>query len=119
MFIKPDVRVLGLRTEMAFALLAAEAVWKSISNSEAYVTSVIDGNHMAGSRHYSGEAIDFRIWNLVPNFDGDFNNKELRSKAEQAATELRRRLTEDYQVVVERTHIHVQFSPRRPYTEEK
>lgn len=61
---------------------------------EIVITAGSDGKHMAGSRHYLGEALDIRKWNIadVPAF----------VKALQA------QLGPKFSVLVEADHIHVQ-----------
>jgi hypothetical protein len=64
------------------------------------ITSAADGTHMDGSKHYSGEALDLRIWHLPD--------------PAAAAEELQRRLGDDYDVVYgpnHSTHIHVEYDP--------
>ena len=62
------------------------------------VTSAADGKHMQGSLHYSGEALDLRIWNLPT--------------PAQVAERLQQKLGLDYDVVHhEGSHIHVEFDP--------
>ena len=67
-------------------------------NRELEVTSVVDGKHMAHSRHYVGLAFDIRQWYInAPVF----------------AMKLRERLGGAYDVVEEKDHIHVEFDPER------
>ena len=60
------------------------------------ITSGRDGAHMANSLHYVGEAVDIRIWRL--------------SKREQRllVAALAVALGHDYDVVLEKTHIHIE-----------
>lgn len=108
-------RLFGVTPYTLIAMMVADEVWRDLGVEQgAYVTSVSDGAHSDGSRHYTGNAVDLRIWNLLPApFDGDFDRADLRAAANHAAAELRDRLTEEYRVIVERTHIHVQYSPGR------
>lgn len=63
----------------------------------AVITSARDGWHMAGSRHYSGEAVDLRSRDV---------------KAPQALVrELKDTLGADFDVVLEADHIHLEFDP--------
>ena len=100
MKLKPGVRVYGIRPELVLALQAAERVWMAYG-SELVVTSVSDGKHSRGSKHYSGCAADLRIWNLT-SVDG-------------AAKELREARGEDFDVVVEGDHVHLEYDPKAPY----
>ena len=67
----------------------------------ATLTSANDGIHMEGSLHYKNLAWDFRIWG-IPD-------------PKIAAAELHRCLNakhQDYDVVVESDHIHVEYDPK-------
>jgi hypothetical protein len=61
------------------------------------VMHVTDGRHMRGSLHYVGNAADLRFPKRHPD---------------QIATELRKRLGSDFDVVVEKTHIHIEYQPK-------
>ncbi|MCS3827449.1 hypothetical protein GGP85_002919 [Salinibacter ruber] len=62
------------------------------------ITSAADGKHSTGSLHYSGEALDLRIWNLPT--------------PAQVAERLQQELGPDYDVVHhEGSHIHVEYDP--------
>jgi len=65
------------------------------------ITSVTDGKHKEGSRHYTGDAIDIRIWNLPEDVS-----------YLQASSDLRSLLDDDYDVVLESDHIHVEWDPK-------
>ena len=93
-FVKADVRPKSL-TIMAAAANVAELLGLSLT-----VTSGEDGQHMAGSRHYTGDAIDIRRRNLAAG------------QVEQVMGGLKERLGAGYDVVLERTHIHVEYDPR-------
>lgn len=61
------------------------------------ITSANDGNHMKNSKHYSGEAIDIRR--------NDMKN------AKNVVEEMRRILDREFDIVLEETHIHVEYDP--------
>lgn len=61
---------------------------------------VSDGVHKKTSKHYTGEAFDFRIWQF----------KE--SQLPLVVSNLQRKLGKDYDVVLEKTHIHVEYDPK-------
>lgn len=64
---------------------------------EPWATSVMDGDHKAGSLHYRGRAFDLRVRDVVPE----------RRKAFRDA--LRRALGPEYDVVLEPSHVHVEW----------
>lgn len=87
---------------MFYAAIVVDGVMRELG-SEAIITSGADGKHSARSKHYpennlSGmvEALDFRTWGIDP---------------ESAALRIRNRLGRDYDVVVEATHLHVEYDP--------
>lgn len=69
----------------------------------ATITSAIDGKHSRGSKHYSGNAFDVRTFELS---DAD---------REKARSMMADRMGEDFDVVLESDHIHVEFDPKEAY----
>lgn len=63
---------------------------------EAVITSGRDGKHMEGSLHYQGKAFDLRTWHVI----------------EEVAKQLRTYLGKDYDVIVEKDHIHCEYDPK-------
>jgi len=86
--------------EIKAAKLAANALHKEITGKEIVITAILDGKHMKGSRHYSGNAFDMRKWYL---------KKEQLNKFINA---LKISLGKDYDVVNETTHIHIEYDPK-------
>ena len=70
------------------------------SGGEAIVTSTYEGTHSSGSLHYHNKAIDFRRprVNEVDTLAG--------------CTRLKITLGPDYDVVLEATHIHIEYDPK-------
>lgn len=100
MKIKPDVNIVGMRPELAFALACAADIWAK-REQEVTVTSVVDGRHSRGSLHYTGCAADLRT-------------RDLPSGTETLlADELRTALGDQFDVILERDHIHLEFQPKR------
>lgn len=81
------------------AMLAAERIWSDLGQ-ECVITSVMDGTHRPGSRHYIGLAVDFRIRYF------DYETQQI------ARERLRESLGKDYDVILEPTHIHCEFDPK-------
>lgn len=99
MRLKEGVILNGLNIKMRQVLIAAEKVWKKYGIEEGVtVTSGLDGCHSAGSKHYYGYALDLR----TKYFTDDIKNL--------VAFELEASLTDDYSVIVEPSHIHVQYN---------
>ena len=99
--IKHGVLIGNIRPQMALALPIIASVYDFHAATELVVTSAQDGNHMKGSKHYSGEAMDLRIWQF-----------QTEAKQRQVVEMLKDCLGENYDVVLESTHIHVEYDPK-------
>lgn len=66
---------------------------------QAYITSACEGEHGPGSLHPHGYALDFRIRD-IPN-----------AKRPALAEAVSEALGDDYDVVLEPTHLHVEYDP--------
>lgn len=97
--IKNGVRLHGVRAEIVLAIGIVDQQYEAIGE-DAVITSVIDGAHMRASIHYTGGAFDVRL----PESDPE----EIRQRIANA-------LGEDYDVVVEANHIHVEWQPKDMY----
>ena len=91
--LKPTTRRIVEAAEYAFGRQGVRAV----------ITSAEDGTHRADSRHYTGDALDFRRW------DTDAKGPGVTA---QVAADMRAFLGADYDVVVEVDHIHVEYDPK-------
>jgi hypothetical protein len=102
MTLKPGVLPNGLRVELLLAIQIASEVWKR-HGQELVITSLNDSKHRNTSLHYAGAAVDFR----TRYFIGD--------QAATVADDLREALGKnpDYDVVLEETHIHLEWQPKR------
>ena len=101
LLLKPGVRVTGLRPEILLGVVIAERVFEE-AGADLVVTACVDGKHAAGSLHYVGQAVDLRTRDVAA---------DVRPKL---VARLRECLGEDYDVVLETDHIHVEFQPKRP-----
>ena len=86
-----------LGTEVFYAIWVAEAVYQEMGATQFVITSLSDGRHMTGSRHYYGSAVDLRIWSL----DED--------KPKPAAKLIQHRLGRYYFVLLEKDHMHIEY----------
>jgi RHS repeat-associated protein len=74
-------------------------VFNNVVNRDAIVTYTTNGTHNPNSLHYSGEAIDLRT-------------RDLTSQQRQQATDmLKKALDQDYDVLNEGNHIHIEYDP--------
>ena len=79
----------NLHESMRLVLKYVAEVW---GNEEPVITSCMEGTHGAGSFHYFHQALDFRL------------PKNPLNKIE----ELKELLGDDYDVVLENDHVHVE-----------
>ena len=100
MNLKEGVQIQGATTELLFGLIVANQVYSDFGY-ELTVTSLLDGKHSLSSLHYSGNAGDLRTRNVAPE-----DRPPIRDK-------IKENLGIDYDVVLESTHIHLEYQPRR------
>lgn len=98
--IKKGVKINGLRPELSLALQIADGIYNN-HKTEMVITSVVDGVHSSNSLHYSGCAADLRIRDL-PSGNASLVTKDMSEK-----------LGSDFDVVLERDHIHVEYQPQK------
>lgn len=101
--LKAGVELSGLSPQMVMAAL----VVCSLAEGEetVVVTSGSDSYHSSKSKHYRGDALDFRTRN--------------RPDAEAWAERVKAALGRDFDVILEETHLHVEYDPRRPRAQER
>ena len=83
-------------------IIAAAAINTAIDIDAPFdvvITSGNDSKHMKGSKHYDDAALDIRRFNIPAKWLDRF------------LTKLRGRLGGDYQVILEKDHIHVEYDP--------
>jgi len=100
MKLKTGVKTAGIRPEILLALFIADKVWTD-NGKELVVTSITDGKHSLHSKHYPGLAVDLRTRYFLLNIKV------------KVAGELRLKLGKDYHVLMEKTHIHLSYKPKR------
>lgn len=98
--LKPGAKVRGLSPEMNFAFTVIVECYRNGMASECTVTSGVDGEHSIGSKHYVGHALDVRTKG-VPGMD-------------TIAAQIRDSLGDEFDVILEGDHLHVEFDPERP-----
>jgi hypothetical protein len=96
--IKGGVSVLGMKPEIILAIIIAGQAYGEIS-CECVITSGVEGAHMAHTNHRKGLAVDLRI-NNVP-----------KEKWHPLMVRIQTLLGDQYQVVLEGDHIHIEFDP--------
>jgi hypothetical protein len=96
--LKPGVKVSGISPAMVLAAVVVLCACENLG-VDCVITSCIDGVHRQDSKHYLGNALDFRTRDLTPE-----NGLAL-------ATDVRQQLGDEYDVVLEADHLHVEFDP--------
>lgn len=98
-YFKSGVSLKGIQPVTVLGIqMCARGFW-SFGLDKMTVTSVTDGKHREGSLHYKGLAFDLRTRDLT------------KEEVELLADHLRGILEGEWDVVVEKTHIHVEFDP--------
>lgn len=92
-----------MQEEMHRIIRAARATAPLLSDDAVWITSANDSKHMDGSLHYANKAFDLRTYNLVgPN----------RQMAEQWVRKMQLVLGEDYDIVLETDHVHIEYDKK-------
>lgn len=104
---KHGTKISGIRSELILAILVADGIYDKYE-TDLVLTSVNDGKHSHASLHYSGSAMDIRTRDL-PEEDS----------VQKVAEEIRQALSNEYDVVVELNHIHIEYQPKRGVYHEK
>lgn len=99
MKLKQSVSLQGIRPELVMGLMVADTICKEYG-VDMVVTSVCDSKHSLTSLHYAGQAADIRTHNMKGQ------EAIIREKIAEA-------LPEDFDVVLEGNHIHLEYQPRR------
>jgi len=104
---KDGVDVIGIKKETITAMARVSSYFYDFHNErDMVVTSCSDGKHMENSKHYTGEAFDIRCW-TTPISGVQVNNG---TKA-MYVHEIGLLLGDDWDVVAETTHIHIEYDP--------
>lgn len=98
--IKSGVDLRGISPQMAIAYTVACAVYMERAGVHCWITSASDGKHGLNSLHYKGQALDLRTNSLAPE----------RAMAVHAS--LKAALGDQFDVVLESDHIHLEYDPK-------
>ena len=99
---KEGVRITGVRPELVTAMYVCSTVYDEFGHN-CVITSVCEGKHSRTSLHHSGAAFDLRT------------KPYLEERIKDIVREIRDALTEEFDVVLEKDHIHVEFQPKEGY----
>ena len=99
MKLKEGVCIKNLKLVMRPTLQAADAIWKE-NGQELVITSGLEGTHSASSLHYYGFALDFRT---------RYFEQETQLKVYQQLKNALQKYGKMYRIILEESHIHVEF----------
>ncbi len=104
MRLKEGVSIAGVSPELVLGIFIINSVFTRYAK-DCILTSVTDGRHREGSKHYSGEAVDIRTKHLT--------NEEKT----EITSEIARALGKDFDVILEgigtdNNHLHIEWDPK-------
>lgn len=100
---KLGVKIFGIREETVVALVTIESVFRD-EELDCIVTSVSEkAVHSRTSLHFAGFAIDLRTIAF---------EHMTQTQAEWITARLKEALTDEFDVILEKDHIHVEFQPK-------
>ena len=104
--LKDEVHINGahMYPEIVRIVNVARETAPPLERGTVWVTSANDGRHKKGSLHYKNRAYDIRIKNIVGIL-------EFPLVARTWAERMQVALGDDYDVVLEEDHIHVEYDP--------
>ncbi|MCV0441473.1 MAG: hypothetical protein K5880_23035 [Hydrogenophaga sp.] len=108
--VKDGVQLDGLEPEMVPAVHVANSVALELSGEPTTITSGLEGEHGEGSLHFEGLAVDVRRLDRHVDQFGGVHFIDL-ALAERQARAIRAALPSDFDVVLEATHVHIEFDP--------
>ena len=100
MMIKHGASVMGVKPETVIGIIVANSVYRQ-HGVNMVMTCGTDSKHSKNSLHYCGLAFDIRI-NGIPGY-----------KIEKIVHDLTESLGDEFDVVLERNHIHVEYQPEK------
>ena len=96
---RDKVSVRHFKPPTVMAAIIVDQVYLS-NGSELILTTGDEGTHTRSSKHYIGHAFDGRTRHLEPDL------------VSVIVMQCKERLGRDYDVVLEPTHLHVEFDPK-------
>lgn len=100
LYLKPGVRITGMRPEILLAAVAAVEVYREAGH-DLTITACLDGKHTTGSLHYAGAAINIRTRDLAP------------ADVQTVLAQIKACVGNDFDVLLETDHIHIEFQPKQ------
>lgn len=102
--LKNDVHINGAHFDSVMVRIidVARETAPMLEEGTVWITSANDSEHMEGSLHFENRAFDIRIGNII----GD-----MAYEARLWAERMQVALGDDYDVLLEKDHIHVELDP--------
>lgn len=97
--LKKGVSINGIKPETVLAIQIVNDIYR-IFKADLVITSVNDSKHGYGSLHYIGYAFDCRTFHLQ------------EADIPQIVASIKKNLGDDFDVLLEKDHIHVEFQPK-------
>lgn len=91
--VKPSIQIMAAWT-------IADEESKRITGKPITITSILDGKHRDGSKHYDGQAFDIRTFIYTV------------TELNELMAALKEALGPDFDVVLENDHIHIEYDPK-------
>ncbi len=98
--LKAGVDLRGITPQLAIAYTIASWIYSNKAGARCIITSGSDGKHGPNSLHYQGKALDLRTYHLRPD------------QVHPIYLSLKECLGEQFDVVLEQDHIHLEFQPK-------
>jgi len=99
--IKAGVDIGELRAVMVVGLMVAQEAFGAVGK-ELVVTSGDDSKHSKNSLHYQNKALDLRTRHLAPG------------EGESIVAQMQDNLGNDWDIILEDDHIHMEYDPSPP-----
>lgn len=108
--LKSGVRPRSLNPAITLAIMVADGVYSEYGYN-TIITSLNDGIHGRGSLHYSGQAVDLRTRHLTKSVGGvTMIDRDLTARIHRGIK--LSLINGDYDVILEKDHIHIEFQPK-------
>lgn len=129
--IKSGVSIRGIQPEMfiAYSIVADHFHQNGIT---CVITSATEGRHEKASLHYIGHAIDLRTRDLIQILKDEYKDetrilltqnqdmpdktntesKHVADEMDKFVKEIKESLGDEFDVVLESTHLHIEFQPK-------
>ena len=100
MEILKHVEINGIKPELVLALIVVYHILSELGY-DTVITSCTNGKHSTGSLHYTGYAVDLRT-----HFMDTWEQQRVKNMIQVA-------LNNEFDVVLEETHLHIEFQPKQ------